>query len=220
MEDFFVLKNIVTQGFKGGFMSINNAKVIDEINMVNGRWLLPDGADLGSSWDIILNPEFAEILWKDDYKTHLREMVLMSHMDRVNYLHQFVKEEKEREEQESNVEFVVNYEDGLMDTIKVALLRIKEYSEGLYIETCNSTYENLYEISKKNSVTSLDEKEFLMMNAMESIMGGELAEYFKRAAKPSFSTCPECGFKDFKHEDGCSIERKSSNFLTAQNDGC
>jgi hypothetical protein len=218
MEDFFVLNNIVTQGFKGGFMSINK-KAVDGINMVNGRWLLADGAELGSSWDIILNPDFAKIIWKDDYKIHLTEMVLMSHIERVNYLHSFVKEE-EKSEQKTSSEFIVTSEDGLMNTIQQSLLRVKEYSEGLYIETCNSTYENLFLITNKTSVTELNEKDFLIMNSMESIMGGALAEYFARIAKPSFSVCPECGTKGFKHEEGCSIERKSNVFLTAQNDGC
>ena len=219
MEDFFVLKNIVTQGFKGGFRSINK-KAVDGINMVNGRWLLADGVDLGSSWDIILNPDFAKILWKDDYKAHLMEMVLMSHIERVNYLHSFVKEESAKEEQNTSSEFTVTSDDNLMNAIQQALLRVKGYSEGLYVETCNNTYENLLGITKKSSVTELNEKEFFMMNAMEGIMGGALADYFARISKPSFSTCPECGLKTFKHEEGCSIERKSSIFLTAQNDGC
>jgi hypothetical protein len=218
MEDFFVLKNIITQGFRGGFMSIKSAKVIKEMNMVNGRWLLADGADLGSSWDIILNPEFAEILWKDDYKTHLREMVLMSHIDRVNYLHQFVKEDEAPVGTKSD--FIIDYPDGLMDTIKESLLNINEYSEGLYVETCNSTYGNLLDISKKTSVTSLSERDFLMMNAMDNIMGGGLSQYFTRSSKPSFSTCPECGKKDFQHEEDCTMKRKSDNFLLSQNDGC
>jgi len=219
MEDLHTVKNIIIQGFKGGYMSINNPKIIGGITMVNGKWHLPDGVEIGSTWDIILNPEFAKVVWPEDYQKHLMAMVIMSDGDRVEYLHSFFVEEKYVTPTSEAPEFVVS-NDSLMSSIQNSLENLKEYSDSLFVETCNSTYERLKGVVSKTSVTELQEIDFIVMNSMDRVLRGGLSGYLNNYAKPSFTVCPECGVDDFTHVEGCSIDRKGGDYLISLNDGC
>lgn len=216
MEDFHTLKQVITKGLRDGYMSINAD--FSAINMINGKWVLPDGIEIGSTWDIILNPRFANIFWKENFEQHLVKMVVMNSEDRIEYLQQFVEEESVVVDESEVAKF--SADDSLMETVKFALQRLESYSKGVYVDSCNHSYKKLKPIIEKDSVTELSENDFLIMNSSDRTMGANFSTYLNNMGKYSFTICPECGFDNFTHVEGCSIVRKSGDYLINQNDGC
>jgi len=196
-------------------MSLDSKKSID---IKNGRWIMSDERDLGSTWDILLSPAFAEVLWGENYQDNLVKMVVMSSEDRIQYLTQFTVDYSEDEEEEKEEEEVID--DGIRGVIQISYQRIKEHSKELYEETCGSSYRELYPIIEKKSVTELVELDFFVLNNSDQKMRGNLAKYLNDIGKASFTLCPECGCDDFTHVDECSISRRSYDHLIGQNDGC
>lgn len=222
MEDYFILKNILLQGLKAGYRKKETGGDINELDMHNGSWRLSGGIDLGSSWDIILSKDFANIFWRDEASTNLQQLVIMDSQDRIDFLRGFVDEGKVKDVVEA-VESGDIYEapgDALMMSVRESLNRLKEYSIGLYKDSCQNTYDNLKNIVSKTSVTQLSGKDFVILNAMDRVMASGLSKHLNENVKSSFTICPECGCDDFTHTHGCSIEIKSGDWLIEQNDGC
>jgi len=222
MEDYFIIKNILIQALKAGYKKRETDGEISSLDMHNGSWRLSSGVELGSSWDIILSKDFANIFWKNDASENLQKMVIMDSQERVDFLRAFVDEDKVKEVIEA-IESGDLYEapgDALMMSIRESLNRLKEYSIGLYKDSCQDTYDKLKNIVSKTSVTQLSEKDFIILNAMDRVMASGLSKYLSENGKSSFTICPECGCDDFTHTHGCSIEIKRSDWLINQNDGC
>ncbi len=222
MEDYFILKNILIQGLKAGYKKRETGGDIFDIDMHNGNWKLSNGINLGSSWDIILSKDFANALWRENATTILQKMVIMDSQERLDFLKQFVDEDKVKEIIEA-VESGDIYEapaDALMTTVRESLGRLKEYSIGLYKDSCQDTYNNLKDVVSKTSVTQLNSKDFIILNAMDRVMATGLSKHLSENGKSSFTICPECSCDNFTHTHGCSIDIKSGDWLIDQNDGC
>ncbi|MEK6828872.1 MAG: hypothetical protein AABY15_02015 [Nanoarchaeota archaeon] len=187
------------------------------VNMHGGRWKTPSGFDLGSTWDIILSKNFAVCVWGDKAEENLQKMVIMNSSDRIDFLKEFVKEEKVEQMQEEVQEAPA---DALTTTIRESLARIKEYSIGLYHDSCKDTHDKLKDVVAKKSVTELSEKDFIVLNAMDRVMIGNLSKYLNENGKASFTLCPECGIDDFTHTSMCSINIKTDDWLIDRNEGC
>lgn len=222
MEDFFVIKNIIAQGLKSGYMNKQTLGEIGGLGMHDGKWILSNGVEIGSTWDVILSKDFAQILWGDSGLENLTKMVVMNSQERVEFLKEFVDKDKVLDVEKSDEEGDL-YEapaDSLTMAVRDSLSRLKEYSIGLYKESCQNTYNNLKDVVSKNSVTELLERDFIVMNAMDRAMAGGLSKYLNENSKSSFTICPECSVDDFTHMDGCSIEIKTTDWLISKNDGC
>jgi len=219
MEDYFTLKNIIIQGLKLGYKEKEVKGNISGLDMHNGNWRLSSGVELGSSWDIILSLDFASALWGVEGVLKLQDMVIMNSQDRLNYLKDYIN----KDAIEGVEDLVVEYEtpsDGLMTVIRESLIRIKGYSSGLYKDSCQDTYDNLKNIVSKESVTQLNAKDFIILNATHQVMNDALVQYLIDNGRESFAICPECGCRGFNHTQGCSIEIKTRDWLMGQNEGC
>lgn len=217
-EEFNIISNIINRGIRNGYMGLDSN---NEADMNNGRWLTLSGYDLGSTWDIILSPTFAEILWGENFKNNLQKMVVMNSKDRIEYLKDFVKEFtiiEEPDEKSDEDEEVI--QPGLMGVIQISVQDIKEHSKELYSETCESMYLKLNPIVESKSVTELSELDFIKLNSSDQIMKKNLSKYLNDIGKGSFTMCPECGYDNFTHSEPCSITSKSNDFLISGNDGC
>lgn len=217
MEEFFLLKNIILQGLRSGYMNKSVGKT-EDVDMYSGRWRTTKGVDLGSTWDIILSKDFANCLWKEKADEILQKLVIMNSPERIDLIKGFVIEESIQEVEVESVEETPA--DGLTMAIRESLVRLKEYSLGLYKDSCNDTYEKLSGVVSKNSVTELKERDFVVLNAMNRVMTGNLINYLSQNGKKSFAMCPECGGVEFAHEPTCSINVKTDDWLLDRNEGC
>lgn len=216
MEEYSTIKKVIIKGLRNGYMSFESS--LSNLDMVNGIWTIPDEKEIGSTWDIILSSDFAKAFWEEGHQEHLMKMVVMNSEERIQYLNQFIDDDIIIEEPEEEVEEKI--ENGLMGIIQVSLQRIKEYSHDLYKESCEDTFQNLKPIIEKNSVTELKELDFLVMNSSNRVMSNALYNYLRDIGKESFTLCPECGQTGYNHETGCSINRRSDDYLIGLNDGC
>jgi hypothetical protein len=221
-EDFYTLKNIIVKGLQKGFGPIRDKDIINSADLVEGNWVLSNGKNLGSTWDIILSPKFAEVFWGESYTEQLTKLVVMPSTERMEYIKQFVDTELDTSISDNPQDaFVVSNENLLMKILQESLIRLKEYSEPLYVESCNDTYNELQELDKKKSVTELSGNDFIYMNAMNRIMSFYgLAKYLNETGRGSFTLCPECGEIDFNHLRTCSITSQANTYLIDQNEGC
>lgn len=218
MENYYVLNNIIKQGFDNGYMKdlVKDASN-KNLEMTNDRWML-GGFDIGSTWSIIFNPDFAKIIWGDDYQSHMTNLVVMQNQDRINYLRQFVKSEEDkvvREKVETKAPV-----DALMSAIQDSQKNLKETSMLLFNNVCNDCYNDVRESVSKASMTQLTESDHIKMNGTDMAMNGGLAKFLNQNGKASFTVCPDCGVDDFTHTEGCSIYKKTNDWLFSQNEGC
>ncbi len=222
MEEFFILKNIITQGLKSGYMKKQTLGEIGGLGMHDGKWILSSGVEIGSTWDVILSRDFAQSMWGESGLEKLTKMVVMTSQERVEFLKEFVSEDRvvDVENSDKDGDLYEAPADALTMAVRDSLSRLKEYSFGLYKESCQNTYNNLKGVVTKNSVTELLEKDFIIMNAMDRAMAGGLSKYLNENSKSSFTICPECSVDDFIHRSGCSIDIKTTDWLINQNDGC
>jgi len=222
MEDYYILRNIIKQGLDKGYMSsvIKDAEH-QTIEIFEDQWRLSNGFSLGSTWDIILNKQFADVMWGEDAGEHLMNIVVVSNSDRISYLKKFVKEDsKEQVEEEEQEKVRHEPTDALMAAIMRANEHLRENSEGLFKDTCDNCYAWVEPVSKKISVTALNENDYIMLNAANKATGGNVYDYFRQNGKAAFGVCPDCGKSEMKHDQGCSIEKKTMDWLIGQNDGC
>ena len=222
MEEYFILKNIIGQGIELGYRSkLLNGK-FSSIELSEGKWILSDGTDLGSTWDIILSPSFAEVFWTSknlDYKEKLQEMVVMTSQDKIEFLKNYMVQEKEQTstpEEEAYEEPV----DALMRMIRKSLFKLKEYSEGTYRDNCDNNYKRLKKIFDKNSITELDMSDFIALNVSHGAMGEGFISYLNENHKSHYHKCPDCTMDNFKHDENCFVKAKVEDWLIEQNDGC
>lgn len=223
MEDFFIIKNIIIQGLKSGYIKNLSAADISSLDMYDGKWRLSNGTDLGSTWDIILSKDFSKHMWGSEGDNKIQQMVIMSSQDRLNFLKEFVVENKVHEIAEAEAKSTEIYEapvNGLMTAVRESMSRLKEYSIDLYKESCQDTYDKLVGIVYKNSITELRANDFIILNAMDRVMAAKLSAYLNENGKSSFTICPECSVDDFTHVQGCSIDIKTGDWLIGQNEGC
>jgi len=191
------------------------------LEMSDGQWILSGGFKIGSTWDIILNSDFAKVVWGEEAKEHLTNLVLMANSERINYLRQFI--ESPEEEQESEEDYVYVQEepvDALMSTIQIANAHLKKNSIGLYEDSCDRCYKWTSKVMKKTTVTALTEEDYILLNAANKATAGAISEYLRQNGKSSFGRCPDYGKEELNHDQTCSIEKRTMDWLTRQNDGC
>lgn len=221
MEDFFVLQSIIRQGLENGYMgNLLSDPSIMSIENKDGNWILSDGTSLGSTWDIILNPEFAKVMWKDEHASVLTSLVLMSDYDRTSFLRDYVSRDEVVEPSVSVVEQEEKPQDALMSFIMEGCGFLRDVSPGVFKESCETCYNWVKPIVSKTSVTELNETDIIMLNGANKASEGAVSKYLSHNGRQSFSKCPDCGQPDFNHTHGCSIESKVVDWLTKGNQGC
>lgn len=223
MEEYYILSNVIKQALDRGFMSsvIKDAEN-QTIEMFEDKWRLSSGFEIGSTWDIILNVEFAKVMWGEDYRNKLTELVVLSHSERIQYLKKSVDEEEgdNLQNKEEIKPIDLTEVDALMATIMRAKEYLREKSEGLFKDTCKLCYDRVSPVIKKESVTALNEDDYIKLNAGNKATNGAVFEYLRQNGKASFGKCPDCGQEGLNHDQGCSIEKKTINWLIGQNQGC
>jgi hypothetical protein len=194
VRKYYILHTIIAQGLVMGYKGFESNGEF-EFELSDGRWILSDGKDLGSSWDIILNPEFSNLLWGEKSRMLLQEMVLLSEDERVEYLSKFVNFEDESEQPiQEDDDFLVK--DALMNTIMKSQELTKSASMQMFRYNCESMYNSLKDIVHKSSVTELKMEDFVELNVQNQNMESKLSGYLNENGKASFTVCPECGVED------------------------
>jgi hypothetical protein len=225
MEDdirkYWILQTMIAQGLNMGYNGFeSNEEVEVEVELSKGDWILSDGTNLGSSWDIILNPEFSKLVWGEEYKTVLQDMVLLTEDERVEYLSGYVNFEDDndspKQDEEDNL-----VKDALMITIMKSQEMTKSASMQMFRYNCENIYKALKPLVKKTSATELVLEDFVELNVQSQEMEGLLSSYLNDNGKASFTVCPECGVDDFTHSENCSIyQRVEDRFLDNEDNAC
>jgi len=218
IRKYYILHTIIAQGLIKGYKGFESDGEF-EVELSGGRWILPDGKELGSSWDVILNPEFSDLLWGVESKKVLQDIVLLTEDERVEYLSTFVSFEDDNEPPEQETEDYL-VKDALMVTIIKSQEQTKSVSMQLFRYNCEGIHNSLKNIVHKSSVTELTMEDFIELNVQEKNMDSKLSGYLSENGKASFTVCPECGANDFVHVEGCSIYQRVEDDFIDEDDAC
>ena len=223
MEDFYIIRKTISEAIKKGYKS-NHHKNLDDsflVDVLNDKWVMSDGHIIGSTWEVILSPEFAKHAWGDNYQKVLTDLVIKDETDRILYLRNLLPaemEDNDEEEKESETkEIELSSNSVLMQMIMKSNEHLKETSSNIFRMVCEEQFRNLKPIISKNSITELEYSDFIKLNWYNRMSNGALLFYLEENSKKSFSICPECGSQGFNHSEDCSMLSKSE-FLHEQDE--
>jgi hypothetical protein len=221
MEDSYVINKTILEAIKKGYKSEHSSSEDFFIDVNNGKWIMSDGYVLGSTWDVILSPEFAKILWEENYQEVLKELVVREEEERIIFLRNLLPNEESTFIDEQDLDDIkLSSSSTLMQMIIESNEHLKSTSISIFRAVCEEQYNSLNIIVNKNSITELVYDDFLKLNWYNKMNDGALNNYLIDNNKKSFTICPECGSSEFNHEESCSIVYKSEFLDDQEGDGC